>query len=304
MVAHSRRASQSTSNNVHDERDSEPSSNEYELVRDRRKKALHDRMELALLESGFGEAAKLHSAFSGEGTTSTPASRIYKPRRQRIRVGANLTQERRWSARNVPKTSAVVTAAPTSEVGGKKRRTEEFSTWQRRLRMKGSKRKELASPEVTVSDDDDKYSPEPRRGMILIERDLREEECQILMVRATQTMRGKGGVLHPVARGQQLEDIVPLQLKGVLLQSTTADTATDTFSVVHPPAEGLIEVRRHQNLMADLVKEVDGGPTVGRGGTGHDQEDLKSTLHQHTVMSSTASTMTCRTDEVGASTYA
>jgi hypothetical protein len=120
MAAQSRHASQSTAHDVHKERDSQPPPNEYEVVRDRRKKALHDRVELALLEAGFGEAAKLRSAFSGEGTTSTPAPRHSKPRPRRARVGASVAQERRRSARIESKSGAAETPAPTSEVRGKK----------------------------------------------------------------------------------------------------------------------------------------------------------------------------------------
>ena len=84
MATHSRCGSRNTSNDFHKERDSQPSPNEYELVRDRRKKALHDRVELALRQSGFGEAVNLRAAFSKGGTTSSPASRISKPRRRRF----------------------------------------------------------------------------------------------------------------------------------------------------------------------------------------------------------------------------
>jgi hypothetical protein len=120
MVVQSRRASRSTSNDVHKEPNSQPSVNEYELEWDHRKKALHDRVELALIESRFGEAAKLRSAFNGERTTGTPAPQSSQPWQRRIRIGATLAHKRRRSVRNLHKTGAAVILTSTSEGGGKK----------------------------------------------------------------------------------------------------------------------------------------------------------------------------------------
>lgn len=110
--AQSRHGSRSNSNNGHNGSDSQPSPNEYELQRDRRKKALHDRVELALLESGFGDAAKLRCKFTGERASETPATKCSRPRRRRARFRTTLGQERRRSARILGKTGAAV--PPTS----------------------------------------------------------------------------------------------------------------------------------------------------------------------------------------------
>ena len=120
MAAQSRHALRSNSNAEHKESDSQPSTNEYELQRDRKKKALHDRVELALIESGFGEAAKLRCKFSGERTFETPTPKCSRPHRRRARVGTTLLHERRRSARNLGKTGAVVLPPSPTEGGVKK----------------------------------------------------------------------------------------------------------------------------------------------------------------------------------------
>ena len=110
----------SNPNTVHRETDSQPSPNEYELERDRRKKALHDRVELALVQSGFGEAAKLRCAFSGERTSETPATESSRACRRRARVGTTLGQERRRSARNFGKIGVALIPTSASEGAVKK----------------------------------------------------------------------------------------------------------------------------------------------------------------------------------------
>ena len=120
MATHSRLTSPETSHHAHRQSDSEPSANLYELERERRKKALHDRVELALLEAGFGEAAKLRGLFTGERSTATPAAQTSQPRKRRKRLAATLQQERRRSARNLVKKNYIQPTTSTSEVCGKK----------------------------------------------------------------------------------------------------------------------------------------------------------------------------------------
>ena len=119
MAMQSRLGSLDTSHNVHKETNSEPSANEYELERDRRKKALHDRVELALVESGFGEAAKLRDKFSADWSKGTPAAKTSQPRQRRKRAAATLQTERRRSARNLVKKADVQPATSASEGCGK-----------------------------------------------------------------------------------------------------------------------------------------------------------------------------------------
>ena len=90
MAAQSRRASLRSSNDVHKQSDSDHSANKYELERDHRKKALHNRVELALVEFGFEEAAKIHAAFTGEKMTITLVPQTSLPHRRRDRAGATL----------------------------------------------------------------------------------------------------------------------------------------------------------------------------------------------------------------------
>ena len=81
----------------------------YEVLRNRRSKALHDEVQRALVDSGFGEAAELRPLFSGElaeregsgGATKckeTRARRDIPPRQEDLQV--------RRSARNVAKENA------------------------------------------------------------------------------------------------------------------------------------------------------------------------------------------------------
>lgn len=120
MAAQSRRASRSSLKAQPKDCDSEPSPNEYELERDRRKKALHDRVQLTLIQSGFGEAAKLRSVFSGERTSETITPASSRPRRRRVKVATTLPQERRRSARNFGKTAAAVISTSASKGDVKK----------------------------------------------------------------------------------------------------------------------------------------------------------------------------------------
>ena len=120
MAAHSRHTSPETSHHAHTQTDSEPSPNVYEQERERRKKALHDRVELALLEFGFGETAKLRGLFTGERSTVNLLAQTSQPRKRRKRGAATPQQERRRSARNVVKKNYVPPATSPSEGCGKK----------------------------------------------------------------------------------------------------------------------------------------------------------------------------------------
>ena len=93
-------------------------------------------------------------------------------------------------------------------------------------------------------------------------------------------------------------------MKGALLQITMADTAPATSSMVHPQAEGLIDVRSHQKVMTGIGMGVYGGWTIGRAGRDLHREDMKSTLRHDTVMNTRASSTTCREDKVAASQHA
>ena len=120
MAADSRLASPETSHHAHRQTGCEPSANLYELERERRKKALHDRVELALLESGFGEAAKLRGLFTGERSTVALVAQTSQPRKRRKRAAATLQQELRRSTRNLVKKNYVQPTTSTSKGCGKK----------------------------------------------------------------------------------------------------------------------------------------------------------------------------------------
>jgi hypothetical protein len=78
MAAHSRHGSPSDSAPVHEELDGVAQSNAYELEREKRKKALYDSVQLALIESWFEDVAQLRSAFTGKDSSgialATPSS--------------------------------------------------------------------------------------------------------------------------------------------------------------------------------------------------------------------------------------
>jgi hypothetical protein len=114
MAVPSRRASPRSSSIPYKETDAQPETNEYERERDRQKKALHDRVELALLQSGFAEAAALQGAFSGEGGKSIPASAPSKKRRRHCRLLKTTPKEPRHIAKNVGKNVAAVPPIGTS----------------------------------------------------------------------------------------------------------------------------------------------------------------------------------------------
>jgi hypothetical protein len=112
MAAPSRHASPRKSHCTYEHIDTQPAPNEYEAERDRRKKALHDRVQLALLASGFPEAATLQAAFSGEGTLRTRALGTRKRRQKRTSTAAS--EKPRRSACNVRKNVTAVTSTTIS----------------------------------------------------------------------------------------------------------------------------------------------------------------------------------------------
>jgi hypothetical protein len=74
MAVHSRHSSPGLADVVYKETNAHLEPNAYEVERDRRKQELHDRVQLALMHSGFAEAANLRPAFTGETKTSSPCS--------------------------------------------------------------------------------------------------------------------------------------------------------------------------------------------------------------------------------------
>jgi hypothetical protein len=98
MAAPSRHASPSDSHGAYKHINTEPTPNEYEVERDQRKKALHDRVQLALVASGFADAATLRAAFSGERTVETIAPGTSKQRKKRVSAGTAASEEPRRSA--------------------------------------------------------------------------------------------------------------------------------------------------------------------------------------------------------------
>jgi hypothetical protein len=104
MAAHSRHGSPSDSAPVYEEVDGVAQPNAYELQREKRKKALHDSVQLALIQSGFEDAAQLRSAFPGEGSSGTaPAAPPSTARQKRNTRHAGGGEQPRRSARNVRK---------------------------------------------------------------------------------------------------------------------------------------------------------------------------------------------------------
>ena len=88
----------------------------YEEQRNRRKKALHDEVQRALVDSGFGEAAQLRPLFSGElaategsaGGTNRKQARAHRdnlPRQENFQL--------RRSARTVAKENAKLEKSPS-----------------------------------------------------------------------------------------------------------------------------------------------------------------------------------------------
>jgi hypothetical protein len=112
LAAPSRRASPSNGNPAYKEDDLHAEANPYEVERDRRKKALHDRVQLALIQSGFEDAARLREAFSGEGIRRSSTVPKSTPRRRRDTSA--VPELPRRSARNLPKDGAVPSSTPTS----------------------------------------------------------------------------------------------------------------------------------------------------------------------------------------------
>jgi hypothetical protein len=70
-AAHSRHDSPSDFAHVHNETNVVTKPNTYEQEGEKRKNALHDSVQLALIESGFEEAAQLRAAFTREDTSMT-----------------------------------------------------------------------------------------------------------------------------------------------------------------------------------------------------------------------------------------
>jgi hypothetical protein len=103
MAAHSRHGSPSDSAPVYEEVDGVAQPNAYELQREKRKKALHDSVQLALIQSGFEDAAQLRSAFPGEGSSGTAPAAPSTARQKRNTRHAGGGEQPRRSARNVRK---------------------------------------------------------------------------------------------------------------------------------------------------------------------------------------------------------
>jgi hypothetical protein len=104
MAAHSRHGSPTTVDVAYKERDEVPEPTAYELERDKREQALHESVQLALLESGFEEATKLGAVFTGEGTTRSPLlSTPQGPRKRRQKRIPSLGEQPWRRAHNLEK---------------------------------------------------------------------------------------------------------------------------------------------------------------------------------------------------------
>jgi hypothetical protein len=113
MAAQSRHGSPSKSSLAHNEGDAKPEVTQYELERNNRKKELHDRIQSALVESGFGEAVVLREKLTGECSRKTSTLETSKRiRRRRLHVLQSGVELPRRSARTLSK--EVAAPQPTS----------------------------------------------------------------------------------------------------------------------------------------------------------------------------------------------
>jgi hypothetical protein len=102
MAAHSRHSFQSGEDVLYKGKETELEQTAYELQRDRRKKTLHDSIQLAFIEVGFGEAASVRFSFPGEGMSHSPPL-LSKTRRRWKRGPQDGAPQCRWSARILTK---------------------------------------------------------------------------------------------------------------------------------------------------------------------------------------------------------